>query len=41
MSVLPPDASGSWPVVASEDLHRGDWIVAMRKDSIRHPGDPG
>ena len=40
MSVLPPDASGSWPVEASEDLYRGDWIVALRKDSIRPPDDP-
>ncbi len=40
MSVLPPDVSGSWPVVASEDLYRGDWIVALRKDSIRRPDDP-
>ena len=40
MTALPPDASGSWPVVASEDLCRGDWIVALRKDSIRRPDDP-
>ena len=40
MTALPPDASGSWPVVASEDLYRGDWIVALRKDGIRRPDDP-
>jgi ADP-ribose pyrophosphatase len=37
---LPPDASGSWPVVSSEDLYRGDWIVALRRDAIRPPDDP-
>ena len=26
--------------MASEDLYRGDWIVALRKDTIREPGDP-
>ena len=26
--------------MASEDLYRGDWIVALRKDSIRRPDDP-
>jgi 8-oxo-dGDP phosphatase len=39
MTALPPDASGSWPVVASEDLYRGDWMVALRKDAIRQPDD--
>ena len=29
-----------WPVAASEDLYRGDWMVALRSDSIRRPGDP-
>jgi 8-oxo-dGDP phosphatase len=38
MSHLPADAKGSWPVVASEDLYRGGWIVALRKDTIRQPG---
>ncbi len=37
---LPADRSGSWPVEGSEDLYRGDWIVALRKDSVRAPGDP-
>src|SRR5262245_29839944 len=37
---LPPDVSGSWPVVASVDLYRGDWIVALRKDSVQAPDDP-
>jgi ADP-ribose pyrophosphatase len=39
MSDLPADAPGSWPVVATEDLYRGDWIVALRKDVIRDPRD--
>ena len=26
--------------MASEDLYRGDWIVALRKDGIRRPDDP-
>src|SRR5215204_7609313 len=33
----PADAAGSWPVVASEDLYRAGWIVALRKDTIRVP----
>ena len=37
---VPPDVHGVWPVTASEDLYRGDWIVALRKDTIRHPDDP-
>jgi 8-oxo-dGTP pyrophosphatase MutT (NUDIX family) len=40
-SDLPPDESGSWPVAASEDLYRGDWVVALRKDAVRAPDDPG
>jgi 8-oxo-dGDP phosphatase len=40
----PADEPGSWPVVATEDLYRDDWIVALRKDTIhppgRAPGDP-
>ena len=30
----------SWPVVASEDLHRDDWVVAFRTDSVQRPGHP-
>ena len=40
MADLAPDVAESWPVVASEDLHRGDWIVALRKDTVRHPDQP-
>jgi ADP-ribose pyrophosphatase len=39
-SDLPPDGSGSWPVTTTEDLYRGDWIVALRKDTIQAPDDP-
>jgi ADP-ribose pyrophosphatase len=30
----------SWPVVASEDLHRDDWVVAFRSDTVHRPGHP-
>jgi ADP-ribose pyrophosphatase len=30
----------SWPVVDSEDLHRDDWVVALRTDTIHRPGHP-
>ena len=30
----------SWPVVSSRDLHRDDWVVALREDVITRPGDP-
>jgi 8-oxo-dGTP pyrophosphatase MutT (NUDIX family) len=33
------DTPGSWPVVSSTDLHRDDWVVALRRDLIRPPGD--
>jgi ADP-ribose pyrophosphatase len=35
---LPPDTSESWPVQGSTDLYRGDWIVALRQDTITAPG---
>ena len=35
------DAPGSWPVVASTDLHRDGWVVALRRDLIHPPGDDG
>jgi ADP-ribose pyrophosphatase len=31
------DSKESWPVVATEDLHRDDWVVALRRDEIRAP----
>jgi len=30
----------SWPVVASEDVHRDDWVVALRSDQVHRPGHP-
>ena len=33
------DVEESWPVLASTDLHRDDWVVALRADRIRRPGD--
>ncbi len=30
----------SWPVVSTHDLHRDDWVVALREDVITRPGDP-
>jgi len=32
------DSPGSWPVVSSSDLHRDGWVVALRRDLIRPPG---
>jgi 8-oxo-dGTP pyrophosphatase MutT (NUDIX family) len=34
------DRPMSWPVVASRDLHRDDWVVALREDRITRPGHP-
>lgn len=34
------DAPGEWPVVATADLHRDDWVVALRRDRIHAPGHP-
>jgi 8-oxo-dGTP pyrophosphatase MutT (NUDIX family) len=32
------DRPGTWPVIASEDLFRDDWVMALRRDRI-HPPD--
>jgi 8-oxo-dGTP pyrophosphatase MutT (NUDIX family) len=32
------DRPMAWPVVASQDLHRDDWVVALREDVITRPG---
>ena len=32
------DRPMSWPVVSSRDLHRDDWVVALREDVITRPG---
>lgn len=34
------DRPMSWPVVSSRDLHRDDWVVALREDRITRPGHP-
>jgi ADP-ribose pyrophosphatase len=34
------DSPESWPVVETADLHRDQWVVALRADTIRHPDDP-
>lgn len=34
------DVPLSWPVVASDDVHRDDWVVALRTDVIHRPGHP-
>jgi len=34
------DMPASWPVVDSTDLHRDDWVVALRADVIQRPGHP-
>jgi len=35
------DVEESWPVASSTDLHRDDWVVALRADWIRRPGTDG
>lgn len=42
MERRPPlaDAEESWPVLESTDLHRDDWVVALRADRIRRPDRP-
>jgi ADP-ribose pyrophosphatase len=34
------DAEEAWPVDGSADLHRDDWVVALRADQVRRPGAP-
>jgi ADP-ribose pyrophosphatase len=34
------DRPMSWPVVSTRDLHRDDWVVALREDVITRPGHP-
>ena len=40
MSDLPPlhDVETAWPVESSRDLHRDDWVMALRQDRVRQPG---
>lgn len=32
------DSDESWPVAESADLHRDDWVMALRADRITRPG---
>jgi len=43
MDFSPPltDTEESWPIASSTDLHRDDWVVALRADRIRRPGTDG
>lgn len=34
------DRPEEWPVVESRDIHRGQWVVALRSDRIHHPDQP-
>lgn len=34
------DHPESWPVVSTRDLHRDDWVMALRSDTIHRPGAP-
>ena len=36
---LPADVPESWPVSASVDLFRDDWVMALRSDTVTRPGD--
>ena len=33
------DVPESWPVVATEDLYRTDWVMALRLDELHAPAD--
>ncbi len=35
------DGDEIWPIESSTDLHRDDWVVALRSDAIRRPDQPG
>lgn len=37
---VPADQPEEWPVVSSTDLHRDDWVMALRADLIQRPGHP-
>lgn len=32
------DRATSWPIVRSRDIHRDNWVVALREDVITRPG---
>lgn len=35
------DRPEAWPVLGSTDLHRDDWVMALRLDRVTLPGDDG
>jgi ADP-ribose pyrophosphatase len=35
------DLPESWPVASSTDLHRDDWVLALRSDQVSRPGGGG
>ena len=34
------DRPARWPVVSSRDLHRDDWVMALREDVVTRPDHP-
>lgn len=34
------DVPQSWPVSASKEIHRDDWVVGVRQDTLHRPGHP-
>lgn len=34
------DEPQSWPVSASTEIHRDDWVVGVRQDTVHRPGHP-
>ena len=34
------DQPESWPVTASRDIHRDDWVVTLREDQVHRPHHP-
>ncbi len=34
------DVPLSWPVLETRDIHRDDWVVALREDIVQRPGHP-
>lgn len=32
------DSEESWPIVATQDLHRDGWVMALRRDTVQRPG---
>jgi 8-oxo-dGTP pyrophosphatase MutT (NUDIX family) len=34
------DEPHTWPVLSSRDIHRDEWVVALREDLVQRPGHP-